>query len=115
MAATTSGARTRASQNPVVPPTATAMLWAAKAPIMYSEPWATFGTRKTPRMKLKPEETINRIMARLSPTSAWAAMAATVMSCSIWPCSRARRAALKDRARRRPKAARRAGESLRDR
>jgi len=44
------------------------MLKAANAPIMYRDPCATFGTRSTPRTKLIPEHTTNRIIALLSPT-----------------------------------------------
>jgi hypothetical protein len=50
------------------PPTKVKMLKATNAPIMYREPWATFGTLSTPRTKLIPEQTINRIIALLSPT-----------------------------------------------
>jgi hypothetical protein len=44
------------------------MLKAENAPIMYRDPWATLGTRRTPRTKLRPEETMKRIIARLRPT-----------------------------------------------
>ena len=38
---------------------------------MYSEPCATFGIRSTPRMRLMPDDTMNRIVVRLSPTRIW--------------------------------------------
>jgi hypothetical protein len=38
---------------------------------MYSDPWATFGMRRTPRMRLMPDDTMNRIVVRLSPTRIW--------------------------------------------
>ena len=37
-------------------------------------------------MKLNPEETMNRIMARLSPTSSWLAKTARVSVDSMWCC-----------------------------
>lgn len=62
----------RASQNPIgPPPKSLEMLKAENAPIMYNEPCATLGTLSTPRTKLSPDVTINRIMARLSPTRNW--------------------------------------------
>jgi hypothetical protein len=47
------------------------MVKVAKAPIMYKEPCAIFGTRSTPRTKLNPAQTINKIIDRLRPTKNW--------------------------------------------
>jgi len=63
------GDRINASQKPVEPPPKNLeMLKAENAPIIYREPWATFGTLSIPRTKLSPTVTMNRIIARLRPT-----------------------------------------------
>jgi len=70
MSATASGAPMRAIQNPMSPPPKSLdKVKAIKAPIMYREPCATFGIRKTPRIRLNPEETMKRITVRLKPTN----------------------------------------------
>jgi hypothetical protein len=68
--ATPMGARKRAIQKPDgPPPKSVAIAYAKNAPIIYRDPWATFGIRSTPRTRLRPEATMNRIVVRLRPTS----------------------------------------------
>ena len=66
------------------PPNRLERLNAEKAPIIYRDPCAIFGTLSTPRTKLIPADTINRIIARLRPTRNWLPKAAKV---NVYPIS----------------------------
>src|SRR5512134_529489 len=72
MAATNRGARIIEAPKAKTPsPRKWIAVYAAKAPIMYMEPCARFGIRSTPRMRVRPDDTMNRIVVRLNPTSSW--------------------------------------------
>ena len=69
--ATSNGAIIIEIQKPNGPGISFVILKVAKAPIMYKDPCATFGTRRTPKTKLSPAQTTNKIIARLKPTKNW--------------------------------------------